>query len=132
MSDTSSLKVLSDFFEAFNRNDLEAASAFVADDIVYVIRGESSLSRTYRGPKEFAWVLAEIKRRTGGTMSVVPEVVLADDRNIMMYLHARGQRPDGRTYDNYQAYLYRLRDGKLAEGQTIPVDQRAFAKFFDD
>ena len=58
--------------------------------------------------------------------------VSADDKNIMMYLYAKGQRPDGRTYDNYQAYLYRLRDGKLAEGQTIPVDQRAFAKFFDD
>ncbi|MCK9285392.1 MAG: nuclear transport factor 2 family protein [Rhodocyclaceae bacterium] len=132
MTDNDSLKVLTAFFEAFNRNDLDTASKFVTDDIVYTIRGRSSLSKTYRGPEEFAWVLQEIKRRTAGTMSVIPEVVLADDKNIMMYLHATGQRPDGRRYDNYQAYLYRLRDGKLAEGQTIPVDQLAFEKFFDD
>jgi ketosteroid isomerase-like protein len=51
---------------------------------------------------------------------------------IMMYMHVRGSRPDGRTYDNEQAYLYRFKDGKLIEGQTIPVDQHAFEEFFTD
>jgi ketosteroid isomerase-like protein len=39
---------------------------------------------------------------------------------------------DGRSYDNYQAYLHRFRDGKLLEGQTIPVDQCAFDAFLAD
>ena len=132
MASNDSLKILTAFFDAFNRNDLEAASKFVTDDIVYVIRGKSALSRTYRGPKEFAWVLQEIKRLTGGTMAVKPEVVLADGENIMMYLQVSGSRPDGRRYESQQAYLYRLLDGKLAEGQTIPVDQYAFEQFFAD
>ena len=62
----------------------------------------------------------------------VPEVVLAEVENIMMYVRVMGSRPDGRFYDSHQAYLYRFRDGRLIEGQTIPVDQRAFAEFFAD
>jgi ketosteroid isomerase-like protein len=50
----------------------------------------------------------------------------------MMYMLVSGTRPDGRTYENYQAYLYRYKDGKMIEGQTIPVDQYAFEQFFID
>ena len=63
-------------------------------------------------------------------MAAKPEVVLADGENIMMYMHVTEARPDGRSYASHQAYFYRFRDGKLAEGQTIPVDQHAFENFF--
>ena len=132
MANNDSLKILNAFFEAFNRNDLDTASKFVTDDIVYTVRGRSALGGIYRGYEAFAGMMERIKRLTGGTMTVKPEVVLAGGESIMMYLHAAGQRPDGRRYDNYQAYLYRIRDGKLAEGQTIPVDQYAFDQFFAD
>ena len=130
MANNDSLQVLTDFFEAFNRNDLQTAATFVTDDIVYTIRGRSTLSGTYRGYAAFAGVIERIKQLTGGTMTVKPEVVLADGENIMMYLQVSGSRPDGRRYESQQAYLYRFRDGKLAEGQTIPVDQHAFELFF--
>jgi hypothetical protein len=42
------------------------------------------------------------------------------------------ERDHGRTYDNHQAYLYRFTDGLLSEGETIPVDQRAFDAFTSD
>ncbi len=132
MANNDSLQILTDFFEAFNRNDLRTAATFVTDDIVYTIRGRSTLSGTYRGYAAFASVIERIKQLTGGTMTVKPEVVLADGENIMMYLQVSGARPDGRRYESQQAYLYRLRDGKLAEGQTIPVDQHAFEQFFAD
>jgi len=73
--------------------------------------------------------LRRVKDLTDGSMTASPEVMLADADAVMAYLHVSGSRPDGRTYDNYQAYLYRLRDGKLVEGQTIPVDQAAFEEF---
>ncbi len=132
MANHDSLQVLTAFFEAFNRNDLKTAATFVTDDIVYTIRGRSTLSGTYRGYAAFAGAIERIKQLTGGSMTVKPEVVLADGENIMMYLQVSGSRPDGRRYESQQAYLYRLRDGKLAEGQTIPVDQHAFEEFFAD
>jgi len=126
------LKTLMAVLEAFNRNDIDAAASGVADDVVYIIRGRATVSGTYRGRRDFADVLRRIKQMTDGTMAGKPEVVLAEGDNIMMYAHVTGSRPDGRSYDNDQAYLYRFREGKLIEGQTIPVDQHAFEEFLAD
>jgi len=126
------LKTLMAVLEAFNRNDIDAAASGVADDVVYIIRGRATVSGTYRGRRDFADVLRRIKQMTDGTMAGKPEVVLAEGDNIMMYAHVTGSRPDGRSYDNDQAYLYRFREGKLIEGQTIPVDQHAFEEFLSD
>jgi ketosteroid isomerase-like protein len=118
--------------DAFNRGDIDAVVDKVDPDVVYFVRGRSQVSGTYHGPQELAEVLRRIKELTDGTMSGTPDVVLADGDNVMMYVHVTGTRPDGRTYDNYQAYLYRFRNGKLIEGQTIPVDQHAFEAFLAD
>ena len=132
MVENENLKTLMAVLDAFNRNDIDAAASGVAEDVVYIIRGRSPVSGTFRGQQAFADVLRRIKQMTDGTMAGKPEVVLADGDNIMMYMHVTGTRPDGRRYDNDQAYLYRFRDGKLIEGQTIPVDQHAFEAFLAD
>ena len=132
MAENENLKTLMAVLDGFNRNDIEAAARGLAADVVYIIRGRSPVSGTYRGRQEFADVLRRIKHMTGGTMAWKPEVVLADGDDIMMFMHVTGARPDGRRYDNDQAYLYRFREGKLAEGQTIPVDQHAFEEFLAD
>ena len=132
MDEDENLKTLMMVLEAFNRNDIDAAAEGLDEETVYIIRGHGPVSGTYRGRREFADALRRIKQLTAGTMAGTPEVVVADGDNIMMYMHVTGSRPDGRRYDNHQAYLYRFRDGKLIEGQTIPVDQNAFADFFAD
>ena len=132
MVENKNLKRLMAVLDAFNRNDIDAAASGVADDVVYIIRGRATVSGIYRGRQQFADVLRRIKQMTDGTMAGKPEVVLVDGDNIMMYMHVTGTRPDGRRYDNDQAYLYRFREGKLIEGQTIPVDQHAFEEFLAD
>ena len=114
---------------AFNRNDIEAVGRYYAPDFTYTIRGHSAVSGVYHGWDELARGLRHIKELTAGTLAGTPEVVVADGDNVMMYMHVTGTRPDGRIYDNYQAYLYRIRDGMVVEGQTIPVDHQAFAEF---
>jgi ketosteroid isomerase-like protein len=132
MAESDNLKTLMAILEAFNRNDIEAAARMVALDVVYTVRGRAPVSGTYHGREALAGVLQRIKDLTGGTMMGIPEVVLASGDNVMIYMKVMGTRPDGRAYDNYQAYLYRFRDGKLVEGQTIPVDQHAFEEFLAD
>jgi len=132
MGEITNLKTLTEVLDGFNRNDIDAAARGLAEDVVYIIRGQSPVSGTYRGREEFADALRRIKEMTDGTMAGEPEVVLAEGDNIMMYAHVTGSRADGRKYDNDQAYLYRFRDGKLIEGQTIPVDQHAFEEFLAD
>jgi ketosteroid isomerase-like protein len=132
MFDNPNVITLMAVLEAFNRGDIDAVVDKVDPEVVYHVRGNSQVSGTFHGPEELAGVLQRIKALTDGTMSGTPDVVLADENSVMMYLHVTGTRPDGRTYDNHQAYLYRFRNGKLIEGQTIPVDQHAFEAFVAD
>jgi hypothetical protein len=57
-------------------------------------------------------------------MTAEPEVIVSSEEHIMAYMRVHGSRPDGRTYDNHQAYLYRFTDGLLSEGQSIPVTRK--------
>jgi ketosteroid isomerase-like protein len=131
MSENVNIDKLKTALTAFNKDDI-AASQELHPDITYIIRGRGSVSGVYKGRELVAAALSRIKELTNGTMIGKPEVILAQGDEIMMYMHVSGTRPDGRTYDNYQAYLYRYKDGKMIEGQTIPVDQYAFDLFFAD
>lgn len=132
MAANQNLTTLLKALDAIEKHDLDAAAAGVAEDVVYTIRGHSSVSGVYTGREELAEVLGRILNLTNGTMTAIPEVVLAEGDTVMTYMRVMGSRPDGRIYDSHQAYLYRFRDGRLIEGQTIPVDQRAFEEFLAD
>ena len=132
MSDNSNIDKLITTLAAFNKNDIAAASEGLHPDITYIIRGRATVSGVYEGPESVATVLTRIKELTNGTLIGKPEVIMAQGDEIMMYMLVSGTRPDGRSYENYQAYLYRFKDGKIIEGQTIPVDQYAFEQFFMD
>ena len=115
---------------ALSSGDLEGVGAIVHPGCTYTLRGRASISGTYRGSEAIAGVLRRILDMTNGTLTAVPEIVLADNDNVLMYMRVTASRPDGRAYDNYQAYRYRLKDGLVIDGETIPVDQEAFKEFF--
>ncbi len=125
----SNAETLMAILTAINANDLDEAAKGCHPEIVYTIRGHGPFAGTYRGVDALAAVLGQIKAATAGTMTGEPEVVVADGDALMVYMRVHGSRPDGRTYDNHQVYLYRFLDGLLIEGQTIPVDQQAFDTF---
>ena len=129
MSATESIERVTAILAAFNRNDIDAIGEMVSPDLVYIVRGRASISGTHNGWRAMAGVLNQVKDLTNGTITGTPEVVLADENTELMYARFAGSRPDGRTYDSHQAYRYRLKDGLVIEGETIPVDQNAFAEF---
>lgn len=117
---------------AFNDGDVDAEFSLVDPEMTYTIRGRGPFAGTYRGVHAVVEVLRAIRTATDDTMTAEPEVLVSDDDHVMAYLRVHGSRPDGRTYDRHQAYLYRFADGRLVEGQTIPVDQYAFDEFTSD
>jgi ketosteroid isomerase-like protein len=115
---------------AFNENDIDAAGRYCSQDIVYRVAGKSRIAGEYRGIEQFDKALKLAKELSGGTIKFEPQVVLADDRAVMVYGHATAQR-EGKTLDIDHAYLYRFdEDGKIIEGRTIPVDLYAFDEFW--
>lgn len=132
MSEKLTTEALMKALKAFNENDLETAATLVHPDVTYIVRGRAAISGVHHGVEGFRAALQRVRELTAGTMTATPEVVLAEGDDIMMYMRVTGTRPDGREYDSHHAYLYRFREGKLIEGQTIPVDQAAFEGFLAD
>jgi len=116
--------------QAFNENDLDTVKEIFSEDIVYRIAGRSPIAGEYRGLDEFGEALRRVKELSGGTIAFEPEVVLADDKSLVVYGRATAER-EGKRLDIDHAYLYRFGDhGKVIEGRTIPVDLYAFDEFW--
>lgn len=129
MTPEESIELVRAAMAAFNQGDIDAMGRHIHPDYTYIIRGRAPVSGVYHGWEEMAGALNRVKELTAGTMSAFPEIVLAGDEHVLMYQRVTGSRPDGRTYDNHRACRYRLKDGLLIEGETIPVEQQAFAEF---
>jgi len=116
--------------EAFNINDLEAAKQIFSENIVYRIAGRSPIAGEYCGIEQFGKVLQHVKDLSEGTLTVKPEIILADDQAVMVYSHATARR-EGKTLDIDQVNLYRLNEeGKVFEGRVIPIDLYAYDAFW--
>jgi ketosteroid isomerase-like protein len=107
--------------EAFNRNDLDAVHEHVQPDVVYRIAGDNLISGEYRGIVGFAAILRLLKEVSGGTLSLAPTAILADDDNLIARARITARR-GGKTLDTEHVYAYRFVDGKLADGQVFVSD----------
>lgn len=116
--------------QAFNDNELDTARNAFSKDMVYRFPGRSPVAGEYRGIEQFFKVLRLLKDMTGGTLTIKPQVILADEQVVMVYCHATAQR-EGKTLDMDQVNLYRFNEeGKIFEGRVIPVDLYAYDSFW--
>ena len=93
---------LFEILAAFNRGDLAALGESVAPDVVYRIPGRATVSGEFHGIDEVIGAFQRLRKESGDTISV----------------------------DVLNAYAFRFRDGKLADGRLFPSDLHAIEAFF--
>jgi ketosteroid isomerase-like protein len=96
-------------YEAFAAGDVEAASANLADDIEWIVPGNSKVSGTYHGKDE---VIAFWMTLGGKGFSTSPEHFLADDDRVVVLTSVTA---DGHTADSVDVMTFR--DGKVVKFQ---------------
>ena len=75
-------------------------------------------------------MVRRVRAESGNTLTLEPDIVLADDQAVMYLARMRGQRGE-RTLDVENMYLFRFdEDGRCYEGRTMPVDQYAYDAFW--
>lgn len=121
--------LLMQLWEAFNRNDLETGKKIVSEDIIYKVSGRGPVSGIYEGRLAFMKLLEKVKELSGGTITVRPIVMLADDEYVFVLARATGRRGE-KVLDIEHCYLYRFSNGRLVEGRTMPVDLYEFDEFW--
>jgi ketosteroid isomerase-like protein len=97
-------------YQAFGAGDLEGATKDMADDIEWIVPGDSTISGTYRGRDEvsrFFMTLADKSFRTE------PQHYIADGEHVVVLTRITN---DGQSAD--QADVLTFRDGKIAKFQA--------------
>jgi ketosteroid isomerase-like protein len=98
-------------YAAFGAADIDAASAELADDIEWIVPGNSTVSGTYRGKDE---VIGLWMTLAGKGFTTTPERFVGDDEVVVVLtsVSADGQTSDGADVLTFNA------DGKVVKFQT--------------
>ncbi|HEV7207596.1 MAG TPA: nuclear transport factor 2 family protein [Mycobacteriales bacterium] len=110
MSAAENLKIVKAGYAAFSAGDAATAMADFADDIEWIIPGNSTVSGTYRGKAEVGGFFMKLGEKSFKTE---PEHFLADDERVVVLTRTTA---DGQSAD--QADVLTLRDGKIVKFQS--------------
>lgn len=97
-------------YAAFSTGDVETASANLADDIEWIVPGNSKISGTYRGKDE---VIGFWMKMAEKSFSTSPEHFLADDERVVVLTNVTA---DGHSADSVDVLTFR--DGKVVKFQV--------------
>jgi uncharacterized protein len=110
-------------FEAFSRGDLDALeNQFLAGGIVWHVPGRNLLGGEHTGIAGVRDYLSRAYELSDGTVSIELKDVVANDRHAVALFHSRAERK-GRKLDTFDAVVFRIEDGKVAEAWHRSGDQ---------
>jgi ketosteroid isomerase-like protein len=116
--------------DAYNAGDLERMREFIAEDIVWHVGGDHPLSGDYRGVDAVLDYYARVKEQTGGTLTLEPVDVLANDEHGGIFMRVRGER-DGKTIDVELAEALTFDEhGRWAEYWALADEQETVDGFW--
>lgn len=88
----------------------------LADDAVWIARGQNSWSGAYRGKESILRDLfGHLRTRLDGPNTCVPTRIHGDGEFVIVEAKGQNQLKDGRRYDNEYCFVIRMRDGKMIE-----------------
>jgi uncharacterized protein len=97
-------------YAAFAAGDVEGAAANLADDIEWIVPGNSTISGTYRGKAEVIGFWMKLPEKG---FTTTPEHFVGDDERVVVLTNTAA---DGQSSDSVDVLTFR--DGKVVKFQT--------------
>jgi uncharacterized protein len=92
-----------------------AVQNLLTDDVVYHVGGRNPLAGDYRGKDSVLGFIGELVSQTGGNYKLEVRDALGSDQHGAALVREVAER-QGRDLDHNAVHLYRMVDGKVAEG----------------
>jgi ketosteroid isomerase-like protein len=118
------------FHEAQQKGDPSTLMEMLADDIVWHVPGRNLLSRDYRGRTEVAGFWAKARELSGGTVRTELLDVLEGERHAVALVRVFAEREGKSLGGQFQAFTYRITNGKIAEFWFMVEDRYAVDAFW--
>lgn len=117
------------FLDAFNRNDLSAMRAALADDAVAFVTGPDGRPTPRHGGNAYVAAIAAMDLPSAEyTVSLTQDPIRIDADRVLVMVEVRARRDD-RALHNFAAHLLRIADGRVAELHMVeakPAESDAF------
>lgn len=108
--------VIQEYMDKMNSGDFLGAFQMFTQDGAYTIIGDTPVSGTYVGPDQITAELVPLlqKRFISPPVVVCTEIIIDGDRGVALG-HGEGPAKYGQYKQRNYAFVFRIRDGKVAE-----------------
>ncbi len=101
-------------YEAFATGDMDTMRQVLDPDVIWHAPGRSPLAGDYRGIDEVIGYFGRSMEVTQGSLRVVIDDVMVNDRGAAVVQRASAQR-NGKSIDDLGVNVFRIRDGRAVE-----------------
>lgn len=109
-------RIIAGAFDGLAQADPTAFLDAMADDMAWVIMGQSRLSRRYEGKTAIQEELVPALFANFATdYRNVAEEIIAEDDNVVVLARGEAKTVRGQDYNNDYCFVFRMRDGKIVE-----------------
>jgi len=126
----SNSKLIHLFHEAQQQGDAETVLGLLADDVVWHVPGRNLLSRDYVGKAGVAEFFGSARQLSNGTVRTELVDVLDGDQFAIALVRVYAERLGRSLGGQFQAFTYRIKDGKIAEFWFLVEDRYAVDAFW--
>jgi ketosteroid isomerase-like protein len=113
---SSSRETVQRWFDLIAKGDAPGAFALFTDDVTYVLKGTTPVSGTYRGLKQIVEdFFTPWRKQIVGDIALTVDELIGDGNRVVALAHGKAKTIHNRPYDNDYAFVFGLRDGKIAE-----------------
>jgi uncharacterized protein len=120
------------FCELLSAGDLPGTLDLMTDDVNYWILGRPDVMRS-AGPHtkaEMARIFRIMYENFVNGMKFTPKSMIAEGDEVALEAESYGELKNGRVYNNQYHILFKIRDGRIAEGREYLDTQHAHAVWF--
>lgn len=129
MTDHPNLESARQGYQAFADGDLATVSELLADDIVWHVGGNNTLSGDYEGKEAVLSFFGRLMQETGGSFKNDIHDMLANDEHGVALVTQTATR-GGTSIEGPVVQVFHMRDGKMTEFWTFARDQSAIDEFW--
>jgi ketosteroid isomerase-like protein len=129
---TQNAKMIQEFYSAFIRGDIQAASKFITNDFIMHVPGKGQNAGEYWGVEGFKQFVSNILAYNGGKFSMeVPQLAVGEDTAFTREIVKFNRKHDPeRMFEQRFMMKYSIKNGKISEAWTIPEDLYSYDEYW--
>ena len=106
-------QVVTKFLQLFSSGDVAQTMAMFAEDATWWVAGTMPISGTY-DKAQFTQLLSGVLETCTGPIQIKPLAFTAEGERVALEAESYTQTRNGRTYNNFYHFLFKVREGKIA------------------